>query len=519
MKKFFQVFSAVLIGLASLNFGTSKTASATSLTKTYVNLTSLEYSSDSTATSAIPEYETLDEFLVVKNSNALPTIYITDFLYDGVGAVKSPDLDDFIDSASNETKIKTLEIKAINVNTLGDVEFTGEISGAMIAVDTNGKSGELNLILNNVTLDTDSKKSPAVYVYNKDRNYTDLKVTIKTAANSKNYLEGGKLKKVSLVDSENLSQYSSKYSGDALTNYNAYSNYYGIYTAAEIENILFATVTADAEDLQDGDPLYFYKASGAISSDIDLYFEGEGYLEVTSKNKEGIETKGNLTLAGGTGDYVIRAQDDCLNTTTASSAGSEVRNTMSIDVNSLTAIVSDDGDEGDAIDSNGSLIISGGTIYAYAHSDSEDSGLDSETGTTISGATILATGNMADSVQTSQSKIFVQFTEKVAAGSTLTIKDQDNNIITTFTTEKTFTALLYTSPDLEFTSFKIYNGETELSYREVGDMSMAKIGDANNNSSKLSSRQAVILIILASEIAALAILILVVYLNRAKFHF
>lgn len=59
------------------------------------------------------------------------------------------------------------------------------------------------------------------------------------------------------------------------------------------------------KNLKEGDHLYFYKASGAISSDIDLYFEGEGYLEVNSKNKEDIETKGNLTLSGGTGDYVI----------------------------------------------------------------------------------------------------------------------------------------------------------------------------------------------------------------------
>jgi len=101
----------------------------------------------------------------------------------------------------------------------------------------------------------------------------------------------------------------------------------------QIKKILFATVNADNEDLSDGDPVNYYKASGAISSDIDLYFEGTGYLEVTSKNKEGVETKGNLTFSGGTGDYVINAQDDCLNTTTDSKEINNARNTLTIDVN------------------------------------------------------------------------------------------------------------------------------------------------------------------------------------------
>ena len=228
----------------------------------------------------------------------------------------------------------------------------------MLAINTNEKKGDINIILNNVTLDTDSKKAPAIYVYNKDKNYTDCKVTIKTVSGTKNYIEGGKLKKVSLIGSDELDKYSSYYSNDNLTNYNKFSSYYGIYTSDEIKNILFATVQADSEDLRDGDPYYFYKCSGAISSDIDLYFEGEGYLKVIAKD-EGIETKGNLTFSGGTGDYEIYSQDDCLNTTTASSKDGTVRNDLTINVNSLLAYVEPEADEGDAIESNGKLTING----------------------------------------------------------------------------------------------------------------------------------------------------------------
>ena len=429
--------------------------------KFYVNLETLNYSTNGTNYSNIPEYNSLEELLTDYNSNKLSSLYITNFLFDGVSKVKTPDLDDFIENDLNDTKIKTLEIKVINVNTTGDITFEGTIKGAMIGVNTNGKTKNINLILNGVNLDTDSKKAPAIYVYNKDKNYTDCKVTIKTLSGTQNYIEGGKLKKVSLVGSDELSKYTSYYNGDNLTNYNIYSAYYGIYTSLEIKNILFATVQADNEDLKDGDPYYFYKASGAISSDIDLYFEGEGFLKVTSKNKEGIETKGNLTFSGGTGDYEIYALDDCLNTTTASSNGTNVRNDLTIDVHSLLASVSTEADEGDAIDSNGKLIINGGTIYAFAHQSSPDAGLDSGSGTYINGGTIIATGNMTDRVEANSKQKFIYASfNKIESDNLIIIKDQADNIITAFKTSRDIQNLIYSSSDLSYESYKIYVGGT-----------------------------------------------------------
>ena len=452
MKKINKYFSLLLVFLLTLSINV-KAASK----KIYVNLESLEYSEDNKNYKSIKEYKELEEFLEDYNSNNLPDIYITDFLFDGVSSVKTPDLDDFIESDSNDTKIKTLEIKVININTLGDIEFTGEITGAMIGVDTNNKKGNINIILNNVTLNTDSKKAPAIYVYNKDKNYTDCKVTIKTPSNTKNYIEGGKLKKVSLLGSDELSKYSNYYSNTSLNNYNKYSSYYGIYTSDEIKNILFATVQADNEDLADGDPYYFYKASGAISSDIDLYFEGEGYLKVTAKN-EGIETKGNLSFIGGTGDYEIEAQDDCLNTTTASSNKETVRNDIVIDVNSLIAIVSEDADEGDAIDSNGKLTINGGNIYAFAHPNSGDAGLDSVNGTYINGGQIIVTGNMADAISSDSKQKFIYTNINVDKDTLVVIKNQDDEILMAFKTNRSIKTLLYSSKDLDYDSYKVYTG-------------------------------------------------------------
>ena len=518
--KYIKYFSLLLI----LAFSLILSVNAENKT-TYINLNSLQISFDNNNYENIKEYNSLKEFLNDYNNNNLPSVYITNFLFDGVSAVKTPDLDDFIDSDSNEVKIKTLEIKVINIINIGNYELTGEISGAMIAVNTNNLKGDINLILNNVNINTDSKKAPAIYVYNKDKNYTTCKVTIKTLANTSNIIEGGKLKKVSLLPSDKLSDYSSYYTSDSLTNYNKYSSYYGIYTSEEINNILFATVEADSEDLRDGDPYLFYKASGAVSSDIDLYFEGEGFLKVTSKNKEGVETKGNLSFIGGSGDYEIYAMDDCLNTTTSSNNKTNVRNDIVIDVNSLYAEVLEDADEGDAIDSNGKLTINSGTIIAIAHPTSMDAGLDSGNGTYINGGTILATGNMTDEIssESKQNFIYVNFKEQIGANTLITIKDDKDKIIMSYKTKRTINNLLYSS-NANLSSYKIYkNGsitgeETNGLYTNISSYSDGEEISFNNVSNKIkqNSNSNILLKVLLIEISALLISIIIYIYFRKK---
>ena len=456
-----KIVSILIIFSLVLSMVTLPKAYAAETAEYKVNLSNLTYSVGGTE-AELTKYtqDDFDKFLSDYNSGNLPELYVTEFLFDGVSMVKTYDLDDFVEEG-NDTEVETLDITAINVNTTGSVEFTGEITGGMIAVDTNGRSGEVNLILNNVKIDTDSKKTPAIYVYNKDITYTGCKVTIKTATGSKNYIEGGKFKKVSLIGSDELSNYSSKYSGDSSNWYSSYTNYYGVYTSEQIKNILFAKVQADNEDLADGDPYYFYKGAGAISSDIDLYFEGTGYLEVISKNKEGIETKGNLTFSGGTGDYVVKAEDDCLNTTTTSSSSKSARNSLTIDVNSLYAIVDagEDSDEGDAIDSNGTLVINGGTIVAIAHP-GQDAGLDSVSGTYINAGTVLATGDMYDAIssESKQNYIVLSFANKVETDSLITLVNENDEAIMSYKTDRTFTNLIYSSADLTDGTYNLYKG-------------------------------------------------------------
>ena len=256
-----------------------------------------------------------------------------------------------------------------------------------------------------------------------------------------------------------------------------------------------------------------------------MYFEGEGYLKVTAKD-EGIETKGNLTFSGGTGDYEIYAEDDCLNTTTASSNNGTVRNDLTINVNSLLAYVDPEADEGDAIDSNGKLIINGGTIYAFAHPSSPDAGLDSGNGTYINGGTVIATGNMIDQISSDSKQDFIYASfNQISADTLIVIKDQDDKIITVFKTGRNIGNLLYSSKDLDYESYKIYTGGTidgqdsNGLYTKINsytDGEEITFNDASANMKLIQNKDIsnTVLIILIAEIVLLAIS-LTIYIKRS----
>ena len=409
------------------------------------------------------EMKDYDIFLNDYNDNKLDDIYITKFLFDGVSMYKPYDLDD-LKEKGNDYKVKALETIVININDIGDYTFTGELIGGMLAVNTNNKIGNINIILDNAKIDTDSKKIPVMYVYNKDILYTDAIVTIKTTSNSKNYLEGGKLKKISLMDKNNLEidKLDDDYIDIEVPNFKKYSSYYGIYSSKEIDNILFAKMIASREKIKDGDPLYFYKASGAISADIDINFEGLGYLEIISKNKEGIEGKGNITFSGSTGDYVIKAEDDGINTKMTIEENPNAHHDITIDVNSMYVIIDPDVKDGDAIDSNGKLIINGGLVVALGPTNSLDTGLDSEE-TFLNKGTILATGNALELIHkdSKQKFIILSFERKIDSNSNITLLNNKGKVIFSYTTDRPYNFLIFSSNNLKGNNYLYQNGSIE----------------------------------------------------------
>jgi len=128
-----------------------------------------------------------------------------------------------------------------------------------------------------------------------------------------------------------------------------------------------------------------WKQDGAIYSYMSMNVFGPGALTLTAAN-EGMDTELHLTINGG--DITILSQNDGINT-----------NEDNVSVTTINAgkvhIVAGLGEEGDGIDSNGYLVINGGTVVSAAKP-MADSGLDSDKGSFIHGGTVIAFGAAMD---------------------------------------------------------------------------------------------------------------------------
>ncbi len=304
----------------------------------------------------------------------------------------------------------------VNIKNSGTYEFTGTLTDGQIAIDANKLAGNVTIILNNVNITC--KNAPAIFVYNSKLDSASYTVTIKVADGSTNIIAGGKIKQSveGWEDQSNLLYYVDKGHDD------------------------------------DGNYYERYKYDGAISSDVSLKFEGNGTLTVNALAKEGIESKKHITI--NSGNYIINALDDGINACT------DEESVITINDGTILVNVLPKAEEGDGIDSNGSIYINGGKVFAFASEKSQDSGLDSDTGIYINGGYVVGTGNMADEVSTASEQTFmqVQFDNKIAKDTLLTILNESKNPIIAFKSNRAYTILTISSPKLQNGEHYIYEG-------------------------------------------------------------
>lgn len=124
-----------------------------------------------------------------------------------------------------------------------------------------------------------------------------------------------------------------------------------------------------------------WKIDGAIHSYQTLHIGGEGLLQLQS-SYEGIVSERHLTVSGG--DVRILSRNDGINV-------SEEDESIFTLAGGKLHIQAGLGEEGDGIDSNGTIEIHGGQLFA-AGNPGCDVGLDSTNGTFIHGGTVLSMG-------------------------------------------------------------------------------------------------------------------------------
>lgn len=328
-------------------------------------------------------------------------------------------------SMNNGVDKENIEVEnVININKSGTYEFSGNLSDGQISVNANELDGNVTIILNNA--DITCKNAPTIFVYNKTTN-SEYSVTIKTAENTTNVISGGKIKQSveGWEDQDKILYYVEKGYDDSREYYER------------------------------------YKYDGVISSDISLIFEGEGNLEVNSLAKEGIESKRNITINGG--NYVINSLDDGINACT------DNESVITINGGTVLVNVQKEAEEGDGIDSNGSIYINGGKVFAFASETSQDNGLDADSGIYINGGYVVSTGNMAERIKSSSKQAFEALQlDKVQKEILLTIADENDNPEVAFESDRAYSVLMVSTPNMTNGEHKVYEGGNIVGESENG---------------------------------------------------
>ena len=191
---------------------------------------------------------------------------------------------------------------------------------------------------------------------------------------------------------------------------------------------------------------------GAFYSRMSMKLDGAGSLRIECGN-EGLCSERHLTIDGG--DISISSGNDGIN------ANADGESVITINDGRLWIGVAGETGEGDGIDSNGSVVINGGHIEAYACADSMDSGIDADLGIFLNGGTVIATGNMLDRIEDGgQTHAVFSFAQQQKAPY-FTLKDLYGSTVLEAQTPSAFTNLLFSSPDITEGTYTLWSGETQ----------------------------------------------------------
>ncbi|MGM9602105.1 MAG: carbohydrate-binding domain-containing protein [Faecousia sp.] len=212
-----------------------------------------------------------------------------------------------------------------------------------------------------------------------------------------------------------------------------------------------------------------WKQDGAVYSYMSMNVYGPGSLQLTAEN-EGLDTELHLTVWGG--NITILAQNDGINT-----------NEDGVSVTTVNGgclhIVAGLGEEGDGIDSNGYLVINGGTVISAAKPAS-DSGLDSDLGSYIHGGTVIALGAAMDWAESDSRQVTMNLQFSRHQNGAIRIVDTQGKEVFAFdpaldevlsTNMRTYQGVILSCPDFQVgDSYEVFVGGQQMMYTSTDVM-------------------------------------------------
>ncbi len=336
----------------------------------------------------------------------------------------------------------------VHITKPGTYSLSGKLSKGQIAVDLGEGAKEdpaavVTLILNGV--DITCEVAPAVIFYNvyecgskeedkaaKDVNTAAAGASVIIADGTENIVNGSYVARIYQPDTVVLNE-----------------------AGTEVE---------DAKKLHKYDAAFYSKMSMNVSGQK----EGTGKLHIRAAN-EGLDSELHLTLNGGNIDILsgndgINTNEDGISVTTVNGGNVTIR-------------VTGETGEGDGIDSNGWLVINGGTVIAQACSNSADAGIDSDMGIHINGGTVMATGHMLDRIEAGgQNYAVFNFAQKQTGGKSVSLHSEGGEVLQEFAAQNAYSVLIYSSPELNAGSYTLWSDGQQLATQKGGGFGGSGMG-------------------------------------------
>ena len=437
-KKIYQLVLAAVLALSITGCSLNTTTNSTTTTDDTV-VTTTQTTSETTASSETTVMETLKDLSIDSSyEESEATIILADdsgFSVTGSGA--------------------TAEANAVTITEKGTYIISGSIDDGQIIVNTEDK---VQLVLNGLTI-TSTTSAPIYIMESEEVTITLAEGTTNTVSDTTSF---------TYSDATNEEPDATIFSkGDLIFN--------GTGTLVVNSNFNHAIVSKDSLTLAEGnfeittvgDALNANDTLSVVSGNYTIAAGDDGFHSDTylvfydgnvniTESVEGLEA-GIISIQGGTISLV--SSDDGINATTDDTS---IAIELQISGGSVTVNA-----QGDGLDSNGSITMTGGEVIVYGPTNSGNGALDYNSTFNISGGTLIAAGSagMAQSASDSstQSVLYVVFNQVQAAGTTYTIKDAVGNEILSVTPEKEYQTIIVSSSSLQQgETYTLYSDTTEL---------------------------------------------------------
>ena len=464
--KKFRAFLIALIAAASLSLAACGSAATSKKTTTTTATATTSSTSVSTNT-------TLDESDMYTDRDLTQT-------YDESEAI-NVNLSDGNSTCESSSVTVDNKTNAITITGEGVYVFSGSLSDGQIIVDA-ADDAKVEIVLKNASITNDT--SAAIYVKNAKKTFITLADGTKNSLSTTGTFEADgdtnvdgvifSKEDLTIKGTGSLTVNSAEGHGivgkdDLVITGGTISVTAGKKGIAGKDSIRVngGEITVDAQD--DG----FHSGNDDDASKGWTYISG-GQITIASKD-DGIHADSELRIAGGEisvtqsneglesqviniidGTINIVSSDDGLNASSDSSDSSGNTNqkqdpmagddscVLNISGGTLTI---DAG--GDGVDSNGSLNVSGGSVYVSGPTDNGNAALDSGTSSTITGGTVIAAGSsgMAENFGSDSTQGSMLVSTENGSG-TITLTDSDGNVLASFTPTKSYSCAVISTPDI-----------------------------------------------------------------------